>query len=840
MSRGGALLTLRAAAGDLARDGLGRTLLALAGIALGVALGCAVHLVNHSAKNEVSLAMHGLAGTADLVVQGPRSGFTEDVYPRLALLPAVESASPAIETAVRVPGRSEPLRLLGLDPLRALRVQPALLGEAPDLAGLLRGDTVLLSDAAARWLGLAPGDTLTVQTGRGEQPLRVGAILPVESYAQRIAVMDIAAVQWDFDRVGALTRIDLRLRPGTDVSGFTQAIRSLLPAGVHAMTPDAQAGQGEQITRAYRVNLDMLALVALFTGGFLVFSTQALALVRRRTQLAVLRALGMRRWELLRLLLARSALTGACGAGLGVALGTAAGVLALRHIGSDLGAGHFSDLAVRPHIEPWTLLAFFLLGVATAVLGTFAPALQAVRTAPAAALKPGDHASARTDAHRPWTALALFAAAAALSQLPSVDGLPLFGYTAVAMLLFGGLACMPWLVQTLSGALPRMHSPTALLAFGRLRGSPTHVTLSLAGILASFSLMAAMLIMVTSFRGSLERWLHDILPADVYVRAGGADRVPRLDDAAQRAVATAPGVDEARFVRYEAIVLDPARPPLTLIARDLRRDAAMPDALPLVAEAARDAHPDLPRAWITEAVRDLHRLEPGDRVTLPLRGRPVEFAVAGVWRDYARQGGAILVDRRLFVALTGETAASDAWVWGRAGVSTDVLTATLRERLAAAGDLELRVPAELRAVSLRTFDRTFAITYALEAVAVVIGLFGISAAFGADAVARRSEHGMLRHIGLRRRDVLRTLALEGTLVGTVGVAAGLALGWLISLVLVHVVNRQSFHWSLDMHVPVLSLAVIASVLVIAAAVTAAASARSAMGRDVLRAVREDW
>jgi putative ABC transport system permease protein len=835
------MLLLRAIGGGYGREGIARRLFALLGIALGVALGTAVHLVNHSAKSELTLAMQNLAGTADLIVRSARGGFAEETYPRVAKLPSVESASPAVEAeaSVRVGDRIEPLRVLGMDPMRAMRVQPALLGNAGgSLLDLLAGDTVLLSAAAAQWLTLQTGDILTVSSGSGELRLRVGGILPTESYAQRVAVMDIAAVQWRFGRLGVLTRIDVRARPGADLATLERDIASELPAGVHVVTPDSDARQGEQISRAYRVNLDMLALVALFTGGFLVFSTQALALMRSRTHLAVLRALGLTRRALLGMLLARSALTGAIGAGAGVALGTAAGAAALQHLGSDLGAGYFPGLAVRPHIDPWALLVFFMLGVSAAVLGTLVPAIRTANLSTAAALKPGDHGYDADNRHRLWPGLTLLGSAALLSQAPAVDGLPVFGYLAIAVLLVGALALMPSFVQAACAVLPAARSPILMLAFGKLRGSPSHVTLSLAAILTSFSLMASMLIMVTSFRGSLEGWLGDILPADVYVRAGGPGRDSLLDPAAQAAISSTAGVARVSYARHESIALAADRPALSLIARDLPE--GMPDALPLVGEARLPPSNGPPAAWISEAVRDLYGFAPGDRIILPLLGSPVEFVVAGVWRDYARQGGAILIDRRVFAARTGESNATDAWVWRAADITNAALAVRLRERLSGIERVELREPAELRAASLRTFDRTFAITYALELVAVLIGLLGISAAFGADALARRAEHGMLRHLGLHKREIVRMLAVEGAMVGAAGVAAGLSFGWMISLVLVHVINRQSFHWSLDMHFPVAALAGLGAVLVVAAAATAAASARSAMAPEALAAVREDW
>jgi putative ABC transport system permease protein len=216
-----------------------------------------------------------------------------------------------------------------------------------------------------------------------------------------------------------------------------------------------------------------------------------------------------------------------------------------------------------------------------------------------------------------------------------------------------------------------------------------------------------------------------------------------------------------------------------------------------------------------------------------------EFLVAGVWRDYARQNGAIAMNRSLYLEMTGDALVNDAALWLAEDATPAGAQHALRERLPDAR-FEVATTRELRSISLATFDRTFAITYALEIAAVVIGLFGVSISFGAQALARRREFGVLRHIGMSRREIGAMLACEGGLVALLGCAFGLITGWGVGLILIHVVNRQSFHWSMELHMPWLPLAVLAALVAGAAIATAVWSGRAAMGEDVVRAVREDW
>jgi putative ABC transport system permease protein len=220
------------------------------------------------------------------------------------------------------------------------------------------------------------------------------------------------------------------------------------------------------------------------------------------------------------------------------------------------------------------------------------------------------------------------------------------------------------------------------------------------------------------------------------------------------------------------------------------------------------------------------------------RGLPA-FVVAGVWRDYARQQGAVLVERDVYTALTRDANASEVALWAKPGASVDEIEGGIAA-LPGGRNLDLARPGELRQASLRVFDRTFAVTYALEAAAVIIGLLGLSSAFGTLVLARRREFGVLRHIGMTRGQIGAMLAIEGAIVSALGLAAGLALGWLISLVLIHVVNRQSFHWSMDLHLPWVSLGWFALALLVLATLTALASGRRAMSRESVMAVKEDW
>jgi putative ABC transport system permease protein len=431
------------------------------------------------------------------------------------------------------------------------------------------------------------------------------------------------------------------------------------------------------------------------------------------------------------------------------------------------------------------------------------------------------------------------AAGVIASQLPPVDGLPLFGYGAVALLLVGAVVLVPWVAMRLFRWLPSPRTVPAALALAQLRAASAQTGIGLAAVVAAVGLMVSMAIMVASFRNSLDTWLHRMLPADLYLRAGVGGDSGFLDESAQRAVAGLAGLQRVEFLRAQQLLLDPALPRVTLLARDL--DAARAESvLPLVAPAILPRPADPPAVWITEPVADLYRLRPGSRIELPLGGRNVAFTVAGIWRDYARQSGALLIDRALYIRLTGDHLVTDAGLWLAPGIASGQVENELRDAMTGGDRVELSLPGEIRQLSLSIFDRTFAVTYVLETCVIVIGLFGLSAAVAGQVAARRREFGMLRHIGMTRHQLGGMLASEGLLCAALGLCVGMIPGCLISLILVHVINRQSFHWSMELHMPWEIVGSLALALLLLAALTATLSGRSAMGSDVVRAVREDW
>ena len=860
-----------------------RNAAAVVSVMLGVALAFSVHLINASALDEFAQAVRSVGGQPDLELRakaGPATGIDDALLGRMGRHPDVALASPVLEISAYAlgpkPVATTPaeaasttagdstrvlLRLVGIDALQVSQISPDLLplpDSSADRLDLFAPDTVFLNASARNRL---PGDTLQLQWGMQLKTVRVAG--SVRASGAPLAAMDIAAAQDLFEKPGRLTRLDLRLRAGADRAAFvrTQHASPDWPLDAKLVEPGDTLERMSTLSRAYRVNLTVLALVALFTGGFLVFSVLALSVSRRAPQFALLGVLGLTGGQRLGLVLLEAAVLGIAGSMLGIALGTGLASLALRLLGGDLGGGFFAGGAPALQWSPLAALVFAALGLVAALVGAWWPARWAQGLPAAQTLK--GLGTAQAPQSHVLLAAAMLVAGGLLALLPPVWGIPLAAYTSVGMILVGGIAGLPWLVGVVLDQVAPLVARQALplLAVERARRVRGSAAVAVSGVVASLSLAVALTVMVASFRTSVTQWLNTVLPADLYVRSSASastQDTAYFDPRFVQAAARLPGVLRLGTQRNQQFLPDPSQPAVTLIARPLGAMTDDPRSLPLTAGPLPVPAGQI-GIYVSEAMVDLHGARPGTVYT-PLSKHfealaPVEYAqaatffIAGVWRDYSRQFGTIAIEQADFQRLSGDTRVNDLAIWLEPDAALPALEQALRDLAdqqahttgGEAGRLmDFGSAREIRATSLRIFDRSFAVTYWLQAVAIGIGLFGVAASFSAQVLARRKEFGLLVHLGLTRRQVLRVVAAEGLAWTSLGTIAGMGLGLAVAVVLVHVVNPQSFHWSMELTLPAWRLLALGASVVAAGTVTAWVAGRAAAGRDAVLAVKEDW
>lgn len=821
----------------------GRWIAAGITVAIGLALAVSIHVVNRSALGEFGRALDIVNGQSSAQILAPAGDFDEVLFEQVnqqAARAGIESVSPVLVV------RTDSLTVVGIDLFRAAAATPSLMpsveqGRRDDL---FASDVVFLSPTALRELSLAVGDRIVLKAGLASHEFLIAGTVPGVA-GQPIAVMDIGVAQWRFGRLGKITRMDLRLQEAVTAQTLGAALASIAP-GLKLVMADDRQRRMSNLSRAYRVNLSVLALVALFTGAFLVFTTVTFSVLRQQTQLALLGVLGASPRWIMALVQSQALLICAVGGALGIAIGLSMAKALLAFVGGDLGAGYFSK-EVPPLEFSWvSMLGFWLLAVLVGLLAGWFPSRRACGKTPIEQLRQGAAERMLAPLATPWIAMGLGLASLALAFAAAIDGLPLAGYVSIACLLFAGVALLPWLVKLVfeqaCAWLSKYRRVNASLIFAlwRIAQAPASAAGLIAGVVAAISLTVAMVVMVASFRDSVAQWLDQILPADLYTSSQGMANPPGFSEQSQRKVAEIAGVVRFEFNRHQAVLVRPDWPEVMIMARPLPTNnpsEGVPLTGPLVDNGKR------PMVFASEAMQDLYGWKPGGSYTLSLASNApaVQLHVAGIYRDYGRQHGSIMMDIADFSALTGDSRKTALALWLAPETKPEQVVEQLRREIPEIREMRIMSAQDIRALSLKIFDRSFALTYALELAALLVALFSVATGFAGQALIRSKEFALMSHLGQSQGQRRSVIALESFALLGLGAAWGSLLGFAMSQVLIHRVNPQSFHWTMESVIPAVPLIALAvAVVMIGAACALWAAGRGLVAARLSLALREDW
>jgi putative ABC transport system permease protein len=783
------------------------------------------------------------------------------------------------------------LKILGIDILTDLAFRDyAFTDRAPrdrttrDLLSLLAdADAVILTESFARAHGLEVGGEVRLAIGdAAPHPFRIRALLrdtgPARALGGSLIVMDIAAAQTALNRLGYIDRLELRVDDGTQLDRVEAEVtrrlnelargsndRSASESGASDSSasesgttgadgrtadfiverPERRGRQVEKMQAAFRSNLTALSTVALIAGLFLVYNTVSASVLHRRQEIGMLRAIGASRGLVFALFLGEALALAIPGCLLGLPMGRvlAQGAIALT-------AGTVSRMyvpasaATPPTLDSWHIALAFLVGVPLALIAAAAPAWEAARIPPTDAIRRGVTVPATSRRARVIVAIVSFALAAWLCTLDTIDGLPLAGYLATFCIIVGTTALTaPLLLLAAAAAralFRRYFFVEPWLATSTLVEYARRMSVSVAALAVSLAMTVAIAVMVSSFRETVIYWVNQTLVADLYVgpaarRAGAmTTTVPAEVEAAVRALPGVVAVDEVRVldVPYQdarVFVSSGSYDALLSRTRLLFKSPADPaEALRVLrASIGRDA------AVVTEAFALRYRLRPGDAVTLPTAHGPHAFPIVAIYYDYASDRGTVLLDRPVFARYFADQSQRPLGLNVYLAPHTDVesarrdLASALGVGSARGAGITVFTNTWLRAEVLRIFDGTFAITWALEVVAILVAVMGIVATLVTAIDERRRELAMLRLIGASRGQVQGMVVTEAALLGAIGQALGLIAGFGLSFVLIYVINVQSFGWSIQFHAPVMFLLQLALVLIVATALAGLYPARRA-------------
>ncbi len=772
----------------LRRDPL-RTALTIAAVALGVAVVVAIDLAGDAATGSFRASMATLAGKTDLEIRA-NGGIDETWIGRLDALPFDARFSPVIESEINLPAT-------GLVPLYGF-----------DLAGVPE-NAAIVSKAVADRLGLVIHSRLALPTA---SPLSVTVDRIADAGPAEFVAIDIAPLEKALGRYGKLDRIDVTVGAAENFAAVEQGIKTLLPPAYFVERPGMRNEENQRMLRAFRWNLRVLSYISLVVGAFLLYNTIAISVVRRRAEIGILRALGTGRAAILSLFLTEALILGLTGAALGVGLGR---LLAKATVGLIAGTVNALYTTSRPapiELPAAEVWAGMLAGAATALLAAFVPAREAMTVPPTEAMSRGAHEHHARLQWRRWLAGAAVLAglAVAASLAPPIDGRPLGGYAA-ALFAVGAMAlAIPAIVLTLNrAARPVLRRRAHVLLAGRsLEGSLARTSLVLAALATAIAMMASVAIMVGSFRETVTLWLDTQIRADIYV-------TPAARAAAGEYPPLPPGILSWIYRIHGVAAVDPLyalefhyqgeRSALGGVDFGIERRYGRLRFLPGEnREAVLRSLAGHDRAIVSEPFANKHAIRAGEIITLPLGEHNVALLVVGVYYDYSSSQGFVLLDAGTLLRYLPQQPATNAAVYLEPGADPAAVMSAIRQRGGRA--VSVAPNRELRRNAMIIFDRTFAVTWALEAVAIIVATLGAANSLLALVLDRRRELGLLRYLGASGPQVRNMILVEAGFLGLLAALAGLALGFALSLVLIFVVNKQSFGWTIQFHPPAALLA----------------------------------
>ena len=801
-----------------------RSLATLAAVGLGVAISLAIDLANATAVDSFASSVNVVANRVNLQVLGVGRGFDERTLLRVQDLDGVQYAGPSIEDSVVVGARSgdpfsgEILRVLGVDLLRPLPRAEAQRSDVPDAFRTSRADPyelvgargAIVSQRVAQRYGLHAGSALDALAGDRPVRLRVSAILPAQlaGVDSSVVFVDIATAQELFGKVGRLDRIDLIVAP----SRFAQVragVARVIPHGTRAVEPKVRTGEIRRMLRSFQLNLAALSYIALLVGMYLIYNTVAISVVQRRPEIGTLRALGATRRQIFATFLAEGALFGALGSLLGLALGSGLAQFAVGAVARTVDTLYVGTHADRVVYDPFAFAQAFAAGLLFATLAALFPALEAAATAPALAMR---QQSAEPRVKRPGAGLALAGTALlALAYLatfaPALDGVPVFGYAAGLLVIFGTSLCVPLTIVAVAAggsALASRRSPAGRLGALNLGSSLRRNSVAVASLMVAVGMMVSVAILIGSFRTTVVAWADESLRADLFVRPLGlsdASYDAHFSPAVAATIRRLPGV--AAVDTFRAISI-PFRGSLTTLGAADFASLSRRDKLRFLggADAATLARtlPGSEQVVVSEPFATRFGVKAGDVLPLDTPSGLVRFRVAALYNDYSSDAGVVIADSRTYARLYHDDGVDSLAVYAAPGSDLpDLRSRIIRSVLPLR--IDVQTTRELRALVIAIFNRTFAITYALYIISIAVAVLGVVTTLFALVLERRREIGLLRCLGLTAGDVRRMVLYEAAYIGGLGGLTGVATGILLALLLIYVINRQAFGWLIELHMP---------------------------------------
>jgi putative ABC transport system permease protein len=791
-------------------------ILLILGVALGVAMMVSIDLANGSASRAFQLSTDAVTGkTTHRIVSGP-GGLDESIYGRLRTDLGYELAAPVVEGYVLAEELGEqPMRLVGIDPF----AEPPFRTYFDDTQAnftegitpfLTEPNSVIISEALAEQYGLALGDGVALDNAGRIIPMHiVGLLQPADDAAQRalnsLIFTDIATAQEVLEQPGRLSHIDLIINDEREI----ERISGILPAGATVETAAARSNAVLQMASAFELNLTALSLLALVVGMFLIYNTVTFSVVQRRKLFGILRCLGVTGQQLFGLILAEAAVLSLIGAVIGVGVGVLLGRGMVRLVSQTINDFYFVVNVQSVTIPTFTLVKGLIIGVGAALLASVVPAWEAMQTTPQSSLRRSSLESTARKAAR-WLPLVFLLLSGGGIILLALEGVNLI-ITFVG--LFAILIGSAFLTPTLTVYFMGLVTPITNRLFGAIgRMAPRDIvrslsrsTVAIAALMIAVAVIVGVSIMIGSFRQTVSQWLNNTLQADIYVSPPALTASRIEGTLAQDVVDTIeswPGIERMVTAWHSDITAVDLERPVEVVAVD-----------------GDVSNGNRTYAWIDGAAGDLwDRLHAGEGIyisepyiiredlsippppiTLMTDSGPRPFPVLAVFYDYSSDRGTIMMSQNLFRQWWSPRPPTSAGLFVEPGQDTNAIAAELQSHFSGRTDITIRSNQSVRNNALDIFDRTFAITAALQLLSVLVAFIGVLSALMSLQLEKTRELGVLRATGMTVRQLWQLTLLETGLMGTTAGLVAMPVGWVLAWILINIINRRSFGWTLQMN-----------------------------------------
>jgi putative ABC transport system permease protein len=794
------------------------------GIALGVAVMVSIDLANASAARAFDLSASAVTGRATHSILGSAEGVDESFYVKLRTDPLwseeqVESAPLVVAYTASPQLGNIPFTLLGIDPFAEAPFRSYLgagNGDSTEAVAalLLVPDSVLLSTQTAQRYGLQPCPPQSLSescrleldiNGESRTVYLTGLLKPSDDLSRRaldtLMLTDIATAQSLSGTSGRLSQIDLILPESFD----TAQLSAILPAGTMLVPSERRNGQVVEMTKAFQVNLTALSLLALVVGVFLIYNAMTFSVIQRRPLFGTLRSIGYTREQVFGMVLGEAAWIGALGAALGLGLGILLGQGAVKMVTQTINDLYFVISVRGVQVPVSSLVKGGLAGLLASLLAAAFPAWEAASVPPRLALsRTGLEGKATITVNRVAVLGILAALTGGLVLLIPTRNLTI-SFTGTSLVILGLAGLTPWvtvkLMELLGGGLGQWLGFLGRIAPRNVIRSQSRTAVAVAALMIAVSVTIGVQVMIASFRSTVTLWLEQSLQGDVYVSTQSL-RSTRLDTAMDpRAVAIArsdPAAASTLAVRV--VTVESKNGPLDLVAVTTNRP--MNPKLFIASQGTpRQAWDSLNDGAVLLSEPLASRLgikKAGGRIDLLTPQGWKSFPIAGIYADYASTRGTVRMSLDVYRDLWKDDLLNGVVLLLKPGSDPGNVTAALRQKLSGLGRIEVQPSADLRSDAMVVFDRTFAITSAMQILTTLVAFIGVLSSLLALQLEKAREMGVLRALGMTISEMQRLTLWETGLLGASAGLLSIPVGYILAWILVFIINQRSFGWTLQM------------------------------------------